>query len=174
ELIKIKSNSIKLSVYIIKYLQLIICKIEAFRFKFFRESNIQQISLKVLYNNTEFNEALAVISIIFSRIIYLCDVSKETKMVLEIYNLVYFTRAKLTNVFLKLKTFRLLAYVDPFVYNILKVKLDSSNNITGLEFTKSFKDALYYHEIESIINDDSTLIILKARSGAILHDDKNE
>ncbi|KCZ82044.1 hypothetical protein H312_00526, partial [Anncaliia algerae PRA339] len=174
DLIKIKSRKIQHSVYIIKYLQLIICRIESFRFKFFKEINIQNISLKVLYENTEFNEALAVISIIFSRIIYLCDESKEIKMVLEIYNLVYFTRAKLNSLFLKTKTFRLLAYADQFKYNILEEKLDSSNNIIGLEFTKSFKDAPFYHAIERIIDDDSTLISLNARSEAILHDGINK
>ncbi|KCZ75802.1 hypothetical protein H311_03211, partial [Anncaliia algerae PRA109] len=79
---------------IILYLQLILCKFEVFRANFFCENPVEQEILENLYNNEEFVEVIAIISVIFGKLIKCCHINKNARFALRVYSFAHFLRAK--------------------------------------------------------------------------------
>ncbi|KCZ75450.1 hypothetical protein H311_03574, partial [Anncaliia algerae PRA109] len=73
----------KYKVQIIKLLQIIICKFEAFRSNHFYHHQVQSNSFEDLKGNIQFNETILTINIMFKLILEICDVSFNILNVLE-------------------------------------------------------------------------------------------
>ncbi|KCZ80209.1 hypothetical protein H312_02389 [Anncaliia algerae PRA339] len=50
---------------IFRYIRLLICRFEQFRYECFNNKNISEYTLQSLYSNPKFNEMVAVVSILF-------------------------------------------------------------------------------------------------------------
>ncbi|KCZ79725.1 hypothetical protein H312_02872, partial [Anncaliia algerae PRA339] len=124
---KFRSNVI----YAIRYLQIIICKIEVFRYTYFQKSGVTEININDLDRNQEFNEMIATVHYIFGKMVSNFAVSMNTLEVLEVFNFIYFIKAK-NNDF----------YVDcPFLKNMITPTLSNNGNLLKI-----------YNENEKIVN----------------------
>lgn len=158
---KIETNSDFLSrtVYVLNYLQLIICKIEIFRYNFFVVKENKEIFIEYLYQDIEFNNTILEIGILFRRILFYCDVDKNTKEVLDIYNFLYFIKAYYCRVFNQSADLKLLAYADPFQNNILEKICEVNGNIKSLRLTYKTKGTSLYGMIEQKLKENEAQIL---------------
>lgn len=90
----------------IMYIQLIMCKFEVFRKLYFIYHQKNKENLQSLYLNSNFNETLAMISIFLNIAIIHCNLTIDKLKMLEIYNFVYFIRAKYNHVYLRSDVFQ--------------------------------------------------------------------
>ncbi|KCZ77635.1 hypothetical protein H311_01351, partial [Anncaliia algerae PRA109] len=88
-----------LSVKILLYLQLLICKFEIFRFAYTYESKKIAECLENLYKNQQFNETIAIMGVILKRILEYTSVHSKTLDILELLNFAYFVRAKYNDIY---------------------------------------------------------------------------
>ncbi|KCZ82351.1 hypothetical protein H312_00009 [Anncaliia algerae PRA339] len=138
----------------IKLIQLIICRIEAFRFDYFNRNMIEDKDINELYLDQRFNETILIICILFRKLMAFCNVSEDLKLVFEVYNFIYFLRSQYYQYFTSSKIFKSIAYDNPFENKILGYKMDNLGNLIDLDFTKKIKDLDIYKIIRSKINDD--------------------
>ncbi|KCZ82048.1 hypothetical protein H312_00530 [Anncaliia algerae PRA339] len=150
--IKIKNVDEYQTVKIIRCIQLIICKFEAFRYKYYNKNVIEEVNIQNLYKYPEFNETLLIMNILLKKILFYYEILEESEIILEIYNIIYFIRAKCNEIFRNSEFFNYIAYTDPFKSNILIKKTDKLNNVINLEFTKSFKSTELYKIISRLIS----------------------
>ncbi|KCZ75805.1 hypothetical protein H311_03208, partial [Anncaliia algerae PRA109] len=68
--IKIDKDDNYQNVKIIRYIQLIICKFEAFRYKYYNENPIEEVNIQYLYKHPEFNETLLIMNIYLKKILF--------------------------------------------------------------------------------------------------------
>ncbi|KCZ74717.1 hypothetical protein H311_04315, partial [Anncaliia algerae PRA109] len=145
--------------YIINYLQLIVCKIEALRFHYHHQ-NDGAIDCDVnQYEDQKFNELILIIGIFFRRIMFYSNVSCNTKEVLDIYNFVYFVRAKYNQLFIRSKDLKYFASVDPFKNCILYKEEDEEGNFIGLKFSEEFRKSMFLRNILESINTNKIAIL---------------
>ncbi|KCZ81913.1 hypothetical protein H312_00674 [Anncaliia algerae PRA339] len=88
-----------LSVKILLYLQLLICKFETFRFSYAYESKKIGECLENLYKNQQFNETIAIMGVILKRILEYTSINSNTLDILELLNFAYFVRAKYNDIY---------------------------------------------------------------------------
>ncbi|KCZ77035.1 hypothetical protein H311_01960, partial [Anncaliia algerae PRA109] len=147
---KINTNKegITQTVYLIRYLQLIIGVVETFRFQYFSSPLHTGVLVEDLYQNPKFNETILKIGILFRRILIIINISNETMNVLDIYNFIYFIRTKYNELFILSKTFRCIAYGNPFICDFIHEKADESGILQGYELTEGTKGTFLYKSIK--------------------------
>ncbi|KCZ81616.1 hypothetical protein H312_00940 [Anncaliia algerae PRA339] len=92
---------IKNIIIIARFFQAIIWKFESFRYNFFKQNEISNINLKNLYYNEEFNETITIISIMFGKILSILNLPQNFINLLEIYNFIFFIRAKYNDIYME-------------------------------------------------------------------------
>lgn len=147
------------SLYIINYLQLIFCKIEALRFYYYYQNDGADGCDVNQYEDQKFNELILIIGIIFRRIMFYSNVSCNTKEVLDIYNFVYFVRAIYNQLFLRSIDLKYFASVDPFINCILYKEEDEEGNFIGLKFSEEFRKSMFLKNILESINTNKKAIL---------------
>ncbi|KCZ74999.1 hypothetical protein H311_04030, partial [Anncaliia algerae PRA109] len=132
---------------IILYLQLIICKFEVFRFNYFYGKTINREDLEILYQYPEFNEMVAVISVIFKKIMSKCSMVPDISLVLKFYSFSHFLRSKHLNLFKE--HFELEAFLSSnFSQNkYLDSEKDEQGYVSKLIFTPDFSESLLFETI---------------------------
>ncbi|KCZ75932.1 hypothetical protein H311_03080 [Anncaliia algerae PRA109] len=81
-------------VYLIRHLQLIICKFEVFRHNYFQKNMKESENLHNLNLDETFCETITILNCIFKKITIFIDLGEEIHLILEIYNFVNFIRTK--------------------------------------------------------------------------------
>ncbi|KCZ74797.1 hypothetical protein H311_04235, partial [Anncaliia algerae PRA109] len=157
----------------IKLIQLIICRIEAFRFDYFNRNMIEDKDINELYLDQRFNETILIICILFRKLMAFCNVSEDSKLVFEVYNFIYFLKSQYYQYFISSNILKSIAYDNPFENKILGYKMDNLGNLIDLDFTKKIKDLDIYKIIRSKINDDLSKsipldVVIKPFKGRIL------
>lgn len=132
---------------IIFYLQLIICKFEVFRFNYFYGRTINREDLEKLYQYPEFNEMVAVISIIFKKLMGKCDILPNISLALEFYSFSHFLRIKHLNLFKE--HIELEAFLNSnFSQNkYLDSEKDEQGYVNKLLFTTDFSSSRLFQTI---------------------------
>lgn len=136
------------TVYLIRYLQLIIGVVETFRFQYFSSHLYTGVLVENLYQNPKFNETILKIGILFRRILIIINICNDTTNVLDIYNWVYFIRTKYNELFITSESFRCIAYVNPFICDFIYEKTDESGILQGYELTEGTKRTFLYKSIK--------------------------
>lgn len=136
---------------VIKFLQLIICKFEYFRFSHFNQKEIPFESLDTLISNSQFNETIAVIVILSKYILEVCKLDFNYLKIIEIQSFAFFVAAKYPEIFTESEFFDLIKNSDCSDDGILKQERDSDRNLTHLSFTEDFQKGNFNKRLEEII-----------------------
>lgn len=106
--LKTRNENSKIKITELICLQLIFCKMEAFRLKFFKTYKEKENELiDNLYGDPYFNETLIIISIIFQKFVLLDQTNESTKILIEAFNFVNFVKLKFPKTYESQKFFQL-------------------------------------------------------------------
>ncbi|KCZ80103.1 hypothetical protein H312_02507 [Anncaliia algerae PRA339] len=129
---------------IIKYLQLIICKFEIFRYILFLNNRTREVGWKILSENSKFNETAAIICLILHRILFNVRIPNINLEVLEIYSFFYFLKAHSIGFIYLLPVIEIFCHRSIVENNYLQLNTDDLENLIGLNFSKEFQDMEVY------------------------------
>lgn len=87
------------TVYLIRHLQLIICKFEVFRHDYFQKNMKVSENLHNLYLDETFCETITILNCLFKKITIFIKFKKKINIILEIYSFVNFIRTRHPEIF---------------------------------------------------------------------------
>lgn len=133
----------------IRYLQLILCTFESFRYNYFENKKILSVNLQNLYLNENFNETILIISIILNKFLALIKFKKQTFVVLEVYSFIYFVKAKYNHLYIESEMYK--SFVDINYFDNKIFKQDISDELNGIYFERKIKNMCFIRNIYKII-----------------------
>ncbi|KCZ82417.1 hypothetical protein H312_00075 [Anncaliia algerae PRA339] len=146
-LIEGKMKSKKNEAILVIYLQIFLLKVEIFRFRFFTLTKNIDADLNVLHSNADFNEMVAVLSVLFQRL-FIIFKHHEFIEILEYLNFILFIRAKFSEMYGK--------YNLDQEYKSIKISYDETSFLGTNSIGKSkifisnnFKDSAFFKNFEN-------------------------
>ncbi|KCZ82349.1 hypothetical protein H312_00007, partial [Anncaliia algerae PRA339] len=131
-------------VQVIKLLQIIICKFEAFRSNHFYYHQVQSNSFEDLKGNIQFNETILTINIMFKLILEICYVRFNILNVLEICNFAFFIKIKYPSIFLKLGSLQSITNENFKENENFDCEFDTKSQLININFSSSFTLSNFY------------------------------
>ncbi|KCZ74111.1 hypothetical protein H311_04925, partial [Anncaliia algerae PRA109] len=131
--------SCKITLFLIRYLLLILCKYDVYRYNYFKKAKKNYESIEKLQITEEYNETLAIISIFLRNIMLIIKVRNHVLKVLEVYCFVYFLKAKYCKIFQRYEKLEILTNIDALCSDTFVIEKNISQNITSIKFTQKFE-----------------------------------
>ncbi|KCZ76459.1 hypothetical protein H311_02542 [Anncaliia algerae PRA109] len=148
--LKTRNENSKIKINELICLQLIFCKMEAFRLEFFKTYKEKENELiDNLYGDPYFNETLIIISIIFQKFVLLDQPNESTKILIEAFNFVNFVKLKFHKTYESQKFFQLYEKFSSDLF-LFSVQAEDIHEIEDQIF-KSMRLLGLYHLVEDKI-----------------------
>ncbi|KCZ80030.1 hypothetical protein H312_02569 [Anncaliia algerae PRA339] len=170
----IKRNIVNdaLNIKSIRYIHIIICKLEAFKYNYFVSNGIEEETIGNLFLNQNFNETLLIICELLKRLMSLHNVSCHVLRFMEFYNFIYFIKVKYSEIYEQNNLNDFFTHVDKQISDILQNT--NSQNIPQ-DLINVLQSSGYYDLYQSLIlNTDLEGEVHKPKSNKRKHNKRSE
>lgn len=160
-----KINEINLAnkriLFLSRYLLLVLCKYDVFRYNYFKKAKKDYESIEKLQITEEYNETLAIISVFLRNIMLIINVPDFVLKVLEVYCFVYFLRAKYYKVFQRYGKLKILTNIDVLYSDTFIIRKNNSKNITSIRFKQKYEQKALLQLINTRLEEIRNKILIK-------------